>query len=162
MDKKIKNRDVLLVKKTDSSEFKVVTGQNTDGTPKTTLPKEENRSDFLRIDEQGDVLRKFFSDFLRRVKEPERFTFHKAAEDGVEATVCFLKEVMDDPETTTLEDMNNFYAHAVYPPAYVQKSSLNHGMDESRIGRSVDRRGMEKQEKKERRETPKQLRGRKM
>jgi hypothetical protein len=116
MDEKAQTRDILLVREEGDRGLKVVTGQHEDGTPQTTLPSVENNSGFLRIDRE--VLEDFFTGFLNRVKEPERFTFFQAPENMMESTVYLLEEIMSHPRRGNPED-NVFYRyHALSPPAY--------------------------------------------
>ena len=122
MDEKLKDQDVLLVKDKSNDTLKVVTGQNEDGTPKTTLQKDGNNPDFLKIDKHGNALENFFTNFMRQVKDPTRFEFFKAPADKVMEVVAKLQETFknqDDPTNkATIE------THRVNPEEHFQKSPV--------------------------------------
>ncbi len=131
MDEKLKDQDVLLVKEKGSDNLKVVTGQNEDGTPKTTAAKQENNPAFLKIDKNGNVLDNFLANFMRQVKDPTRFEFFKAPMDKLGEVVKKLQEAFkkpDEPANKATLDM-----HRVEPNAPTQKQSSGYAIDESRI-----------------------------
>lgn len=98
MNEKLKDQDVLLVTEKDSTNPKVVTGLNEDGTPKAVESKKENEPDFLKIDKQSDVLENFMSNFMRQCKEPTHFHFFKVPLNGLENIVNVLNTMLKDPE----------------------------------------------------------------
>jgi hypothetical protein len=105
MDEKLKDQDVLLVREKNSNDLKVVTGMDKDGTPKTTLPKDENNPDFLKIDKHGNVLENFFANFMRQAKDPTRFEFFKAPLEKVEEVARKLQEAFTNPDKPENRDM---------------------------------------------------------
>ncbi|GHT26861.1 hypothetical protein AGMMS4957_22270 [Bacteroidia bacterium] len=117
MDKKLSDRDVLLVKEKDSNELKVVTGQNKDGTPKTASPQETDNPDFLKIDKNGNVLENFFANFMRQAKDPTQFEFFKMpaliVEQGGVKDLQAAAENPEKPENKATLDM-----HRVEPEAF--------------------------------------------
>jgi hypothetical protein len=139
MDKDLKDRDVLLVKEKDSSELKVVTGVNKDGTPKTALPADENNPDFLKIDKHGNVLENFFENFMRQAKDPTRFEFFKVPLDKLKEGIARLQDAFKNPDKP--ENKETLDTHRVEPssfqkqtqaPAAQAQASYN-AIDESRI-----------------------------
>ncbi|KAA6340381.1 hypothetical protein EZS27_011756 [termite gut metagenome] len=139
MDEKLKDQDVLLVKEKNSNELKAVSGQNADGTPKTTPLKAENNPDFLKIDKHGNVLENFFANFMRQTKEPTRFEFFKAPLEKVEEVARKLQEAFTNPNKPENREMLDM--HRVEPKEHTwaqeqpqtQTQSSNHAIDENRI-----------------------------
>jgi hypothetical protein len=136
MDEKLKDQDVLLVKEKGGDSLKVVTGQHEDGTPKTTLPKDGNNPDFLKIDRHGNALENFFSNFMRQVKDPTRFEFFKAPADKVMEVVAKLQEAFKNPDEPA--NKATIETHKVNPEEHLQKQSQEQDkkpniIDESRI-----------------------------
>lgn len=127
MDEKVKDQDVLLVKKKGSDELKVVAGMEKDGKPKTVEPKQENEPQFLKIDKNGNALENFMSNFMRQAKDPTHFQFFKAPIDKVNEVIDKLREAFkkpDEPANKSTIDM-----HKVEPQAQEKK----HAIDENRI-----------------------------
>lgn len=91
-------QDVLIARDENTGKIGVVSGLQSDGTPKVADAKPENKQGFLKFDRHGDVLDNFFSNFFRQYKEPKRFGFYKVATDGVENIVEVLKELLKNPE----------------------------------------------------------------
>jgi hypothetical protein len=139
MDKNLKDQDVLLVREKDGNELKVVTGQNADGTPKTTLPKEENNPDFLKIDKHGNVLENFLENFMRQAKDPTRFEFFRVPLDKLKEVVDKLQTAFKNPEKPENKAMLD--THRVEPSKVLQKQTQSqshaqskyNAIDESRI-----------------------------
>jgi hypothetical protein len=127
MDEKLKDQDVLLVKEKGGDSLKVVTGQHEDGTPKTTLPKDENNPDFLKIDKHGNVLENFFTNFMRQVKDPTRFEFFKAPADKIGEVVAKLQEAFKNPDEPA--NKATIETHKVNPEEHLQKQSQEQGQE---------------------------------
>lgn len=130
MDEKLRDQDILLVKEKDSNELKAVAGMDKDGNLKTATPKQENESQFLKIDKHGNVLENFFTNFMRQVKDPTHFHFFKAPADKVEEVSNKLESALKNPESTA--NKATLDMHRVKSEMQTQKQS-NHAIDETRI-----------------------------
>ncbi|MDR0603717.1 MAG: DUF3945 domain-containing protein [Bacteroidales bacterium] len=146
MEEDLKDQDVLLVRNKKSNELKAVTGINEEeGTLKTTLPKETNNPDFMRIDKQGNVLENFFENFTRQVKNPTHFEFFRVPAENMDEAVKKLQNAFTPPETpgkVATQDM-----HRVEPKTFLKKQEQtqtqgqtqsqtplsNNAIDESRV-----------------------------
>ena len=129
MNQNLKDQDVLVVAEKGSNKLNVVTGINENGTPKTTLPKQENEPDFLKIDKHADALENFMSNFMRQCKDPTHFNFFKVPADQVEKVVPVLQEMLKDPDSPSNKEMLD--THRVLPEAFsVQKYQA---IDESKV-----------------------------
>lgn len=98
MEKKKKEKDVLIVRDEKTGEISVVAGLNADGSPKRTPAKAENAKDFLQFDKNGDVIDNFFKNFFRQCKEPHRFGFYWVAADQADKLLDVMKELLKNPE----------------------------------------------------------------
>lgn len=98
MEKKKKEKDVLIVRDEKTGEISVVAGLNADGSPKRTPAKAENAKDFLQFDKNGDVIDNFFKNFFRQCKEPHRFGFYRVAADQADKLLDVMKELLKTPE----------------------------------------------------------------
>ena len=98
MEKKKKEKDVLIVRDEKTGEISVVAGLNADGSPKRTPAKAENAKDFLQFDKNGDVIDNFFKNFFRQCKEPHRFGFYRVAADQADKLLDVMKELLKNPE----------------------------------------------------------------
>lgn len=129
MNKNLKDQDVLLVTEKESNKLGAVTGLNEDGTPKAVHPKQENESEFLKIDKHGDVLDNFMSNFMRQCKEPTHFHFFKVPMNMIESMVPVLQEMLKDPDNPSNKEMLD--THRVLPEAFAKGQYK--AIDESRI-----------------------------
>lgn len=70
------------------------------GNIKTFDGRKENQEQFMRVDKHGDIFSNFFSNFLRQLKNPTRFSFFKVpASQAVDAAQELQKQV----DTSTKE-----------------------------------------------------------
>lgn len=129
MNEKLNDQDVLLVTEKDSTNPKVVTGLNEDGTPKTVEPKKENEPDFLKIDKHGDALENFMSNFMRQCKEPTHFHFFKVPLNAIDNIANVLSNMLKDPENPSNKKFIDEIR--VLPEAFSKKPYQ--AIDESRI-----------------------------
>lgn len=129
MNEKLNDQDVLLVTEKDSTNPKVVTGLNEDGTPKTVEPKKENEPDFLKIDKHGDALENFMSNFMRQCKEPTHFHFFKVPLNAIDNIANVLSNMLKDPENPSNKKFMDEIR--VLPEAFAKKPYQ--AIDESRI-----------------------------
>lgn len=129
MNQNLKDQDVLVVAEKGSNKLNVVTGINKDGTPKTTLPKQENEPDFLKIDKHADALENFMSNFMRQCKDPTHFKFFKVPADQVEKVVPVLQEMLKDPDNPSNKEMLD--THRVLPEEFAPKAYQ--AIDEAKV-----------------------------
>lgn len=130
MDEKSNNQDVLLVKEKESDELKVVSGIDKNGRPKVVEPRQENESQFLKIDKYGNALDNFMSNFLRQYKNPTDFQFFKVPLDHVNEVVEKLQEAMKNPDEPANKAIID--RHKGNTPEDGQKQS-SYAIDENRI-----------------------------
>ncbi|MCL8537637.1 DUF3945 domain-containing protein [Chryseobacterium gallinarum] len=69
--------DVLLVLDKEKKEIRAVQGIDKNGELKTVSPEKKNEGEFMRVDKHGDLFSNFFSNFLRQLKSPSRFSFFR-------------------------------------------------------------------------------------
>lgn len=129
MNEKLNDQDILLVTEKDSTNPKVVTGLNEDGTPKTVEPKKENEPDFLKIDKHGDALENFMSNFMRQCKEPTHFHFFKVPLNAIDNIANVLSNMLKDPENPSNKKFIDEIR--ILPEAFSKKPYQ--AIDESRI-----------------------------
>lgn len=99
MEQKKNEKDVLVVRDEQTGEIGVVTGLNSDGTPKTTPAKGANHKDFLQFDKNSNPVDSFMDNFFRQCKEPTRFGFYRVAADNVSEVIDVFKDLLKDPKT---------------------------------------------------------------
>ena len=124
-----KEQDVLLVTEQGSTNPKVVTGLNEDGTPKTVEPKKENEPEFLKIDKHDNALENFMSNFMRQCKEPTHFHFFKVPLNAIDNIATILSNMLKDPENPSNKKFMDEIR--VLPEAFAKKPYQ--AIDESRI-----------------------------
>ena len=98
MEQKKNEKDVLVVRDKQTGEIGVVTGLNSDGTPKTTPAKGANHKDFLLFDKNSNPVDSFMDNFFRQCKEPTRFGFYRVAADNVSEVIDVFKDLLKDPK----------------------------------------------------------------
>ncbi len=130
MDEKLNNQDVLLVREKDSDKLKVVSGIEKDGKPLSVEPKQENESQFLRIDKSGNALDNFMSNFQRQYKDPTHFQFFKVPIEKVGEIATKLQEAFKKPDEPA--NKATIDALKVESPSMEKKQST-HTIDENRI-----------------------------
>ena len=102
--------DILLVLDKDKKKIQAVKGINEKGELETVDPKKENESQFMKVDKHGDIFSNFFSNFLRQLKNPSKFSFFKIhAPVAVEVAEKMQKHI-DSP---TREGENLMNQHEV-------------------------------------------------
>lgn len=116
-----KDQDVLLVNENGDTKLNVVTGLGEDGKPMVVPPKNENESNFMRLDKQGNVLDNFMANFVRQYKEPTHFGFFKVSADQVENNSIVMKEMLKDPNNPSNKSMLDSYR--VLPEDFIQKEA---------------------------------------
>lgn len=129
MNKDLNDREVLLVTEKESNKLRAVTGMKEDGTLRTVPPKQENESEFLKIDRHGNMLENFFSNFMRQAKEPTHFHFFKTPVNMVEKIASALQKLLKEPEKPSNKEMLDQYR--VLPEEFSKKEAV--GTEPSRI-----------------------------
>lgn len=91
-------QDVLLVEEEDNGKIKVVSGLDEDGKLKTVAPKQENESDFLKLDKNSNVLESFMNNYFRQEKNPKHTGFYRVAKEGIENVVQVISGLLQSGE----------------------------------------------------------------
>jgi hypothetical protein len=120
----------MLVKEKESDELRVVSGIEKNGRPKAVEPRQENESQFLKIDKYGNALDNFMSNFLGQYKGPTHFQFCKLPDNKINESIGKLQGALkkpDEPANKAIIDR-----HKVNTPQDGQKQS-SYAIDESRI-----------------------------
>lgn len=116
-----KDQDVLLVNENGDTKLNVVAGLGEDGKLKVVPPKNENESNFMKIDKQGNVLDNFMANFVMQYKEPTHFGFFKVSADQVENSSIVMQEMLKDPDNPSNKSMLDSYR--VLPEDFIQKEA---------------------------------------
>jgi hypothetical protein len=116
MEEKVKEQDVLLVRKKESSELFTAKMEN-DGTVSGVKP--DKNPDFLRIDRHGNVLENFFENFKRQVKDPTRFEFFRVPLEKLQEVFNSLQEALKEPNTP--ENKEYIDMHRINPDDFMKK-----------------------------------------
>jgi hypothetical protein len=101
MDEKLKDSQKQVLLMTDAANpqaLKAVTGQDTNGNPRTVNPAGANIADFLTVDKNGNVLENFFKKFLEQTKIPAHTGFFLMTQNALEKIIG-----MQPINTKTLE-----------------------------------------------------------
>ncbi|WP_053326741.1 DUF3945 domain-containing protein [Chryseobacterium gallinarum] len=88
--------DILLVLDKKKNRIEAVKGVDDSGNLSTTEPKKSNLLEFMRID-KGDPAGNFFSNFLRRLKDPLSFRFFNSPIKNMDEIVRKLQAAIDHP-----------------------------------------------------------------
>ena len=150
MEKKTKEKDVLIVRDEKTGEISVVAGLNADGTPKRTPAKAENAQSFLQFDRHGDVLDNFFKNFYRQCKEPSRFGFYRVAADQADHLLEVMKDLLKDPEANK----------EMLSPHKVDTSGYEKQVQEEQLSKETQKQENMEQNQEQNQESPQQTQGR--
>lgn len=88
--------DILLVLDKKKNRIEAVKGVDDSGNLNTTEPKKTNLLEFMRID-KVDVIGNFFSNFIRRLKDPLSFRFFSSPIKNMDEIVRKLQAAIDNP-----------------------------------------------------------------
>lgn len=88
--------DILLVLDKKKNRIEAVKGVDEKGKLTTAEPSKSNLLDFMRI-EKGDPLGNFFTNFLRRLKDPLSFRFFRSPILNMDEVVKKLQHAIDHP-----------------------------------------------------------------
>ncbi|HRO46320.1 DUF3945 domain-containing protein [Agriterribacter sp.] len=89
--------DILLVLDKEKKKIQAVKGIDKNGGLETVEPNGKNNSEFMRVDKHGDIFSNFFSNFLRQLKDPTRFSFFKIPVSIVVDTATEMQKHIDTP-----------------------------------------------------------------
>lgn len=99
MAKELENeQSVLLVQNEKNDELEVVSKGSEKGELKTSQPKQQNESEFLKIDKHGDILDNFLKNYFAQAKNPKHTGFYLVAMEGIEKTVQAIKGLLQSGE----------------------------------------------------------------
>lgn len=119
--------DILLVLDKDKKKIQAVKGIGKDGELETVDPTKKNESQFMRVDKHGDIFSNFFSNFIRQLKDPTRFSFFKIPAPAV---VEVAKEMQQQVDTPTPEGEKRMKEHEVKTePQQEQKQQNQNNME---------------------------------
>lgn len=95
------------------------------GKMETISPTKKNQSQFMRVDQQGDFVSNFLSNFWRQLKDPTRFSFFKVSADEAVDKAKALQKQVDNP-TPEGEALMKKHEVTVEPPQeQTQKNENN-------------------------------------
>ena len=89
--------DILLVLDKEKKKIQAVKGIDKNGDLETVEAGKKNNSEFMRVDKHGDIFSNFFSNFLRQLKDPTRFSFFKIPVSIVVDTATEMQKHIDTP-----------------------------------------------------------------
>jgi len=89
--------DILLVLDKERMKIQAVKGIDKDGELQTVDPTKANQSQFMRFDKHGDIFSNFFSNLIRQLKNPTRFSFFKVSEGNALETAEKLQRQVELP-----------------------------------------------------------------
>ncbi len=89
--------DILLVLDKALMKIQAVTGIGKNGELKTIDPTKANQSAFMRFDKHGDIFSNFFSNLVRQLRNPTRFTFFKVPEQNALKTAELMQSQVERP-----------------------------------------------------------------
>lgn len=89
--------DILLVLDKEKKKIQAVKGIDKNGGLETVEADKKNNSEFMRVDKHGDIFSNFFSNFLRQLKSPTRFTFFKVSEPFAVDVASQMQKHIDTP-----------------------------------------------------------------
>ncbi|EJL74341.1 DUF3945 domain-containing protein [Chryseobacterium populi] len=102
--------EILLVLDKDEKKIQAVKSISENGELKTVDPTKKNQSQFMRVDLNGDLLTNFFSNFIRQLKDPTRFSFFKVPAPIAIDTAAKMQQQIDNP---TEQGKKIFSTHAI-------------------------------------------------
>lgn len=100
--------EIILVLDKIEKKISAVKGIDQNGQLKKSNVEKKNQAEFMRVDMNGDVFTNFFSNFLRQLKDPTRFSFLKVPLSSVFEIAKKLQEHMGTP-TKEGEELINKY-----------------------------------------------------
>ena len=118
--KKEEEKEVLLVREKENNNIKVVTGMDEKGDVKSVTPENKNKSKFLLLDNNNNVLENFMKNFWNQCKNPYGYDFFKVPARDVESYAAQIKHIVDEPEAkeviSTIKVEPSQYNKPTYKP----------------------------------------------
>ncbi len=116
--------DILLVLDKEKKKIQAVKGIGKDGELETVDVNKKNEKDFMRVDQQGNVLSNFFSNFFKELKNPSRFSFFKVPAPVVVDTAKELQKQVDSPSKKG-EELMKQHEVKIEPPKESKQETQN-------------------------------------
>lgn len=118
--KKEEEKEVLLVREKENNNIEVVTGMSEKGDVKSVTPENKNKSKFLLLDNNNNVLENFMKNFWNQCKNPYGYDFFKVPAIDVESYAAQIKQIVDEPEAkeviSTIKVEPSQYNKPTYKP----------------------------------------------
>lgn len=89
--------DILLVLNKETMKLEAVKGIGKDGKLDTVPPEEKNQSQFMRVDNNGNIFSNFFKNFVSQLKNPTQFSFFKVPAITALEQAAEIKQAIDRP-----------------------------------------------------------------
>ena len=107
--------DILLVLDKEKKKIQAVKGVGKNGELETVDPVKKNNGEFMKVDKHGDVFSNFFSNFLRQLKNPTRFSFFKMPAPIAVDTAEKMQKHIDVPTKEGKELLTKYEIKAESP-----------------------------------------------
>lgn len=91
-------KSVLLTANGETGDMEVVSKESKDGVLKSLPAKQQNESEFLKIDRHGDILDNFLKNYFAQAKNPKHTGFYLVAMAGIEQTAQVIKGLLQSGE----------------------------------------------------------------
>ena len=118
MEKSLKDQDVLLVKEKGKKDLHVAS-MGEKGAVKMAKPKEGVTPDFMKIDQNGTMLRNFFENFKRQVQNTAQFEFFSVPAEKFHEVMQKLQDALKNPNKPENKDFIDM--HQVDPNDFLKK-----------------------------------------
>ena len=110
--------DILLVFDKEEKQLKAVKGIDEKGELKTAPADSKSLDDFMKVDKQGNMLSNFFSNFMRQVQNPSRFSFFKIP---IEKSVNTIEKLQNHLAKLTEKGKEYLKKYEVSPEQYIRQ-----------------------------------------
>ncbi len=110
--------DILLVFDKEEKQLKAVKGIDEKGELKTAPADSKSLDDFMKVDKQGNMLSNFFSNFMRQVQNPSRFSFFKIP---IEKSVNTIEKLQNHLAKLTEKGKEYLKKYEVSPEQYIKQ-----------------------------------------
>lgn len=90
--------DILLVLDQEKMKILAVKGIDKNGKLETVSPDKKNQNQFIRLDNQGDFLSNFFSNFVSQLSNPTHFRFFKVPKLLAVDIATAMQKQVDNPK----------------------------------------------------------------
>ena len=110
--------DILLVFDKEEKQLKAVKGIDEKGELKMAPADSKSLDDFMKVDKQGNMLSNFFSNFMRQVQNPSRFSFFKIP---IEKSVNTIEKLQNHLAKLTEKGKEYLKKYEVSPEQYIKQ-----------------------------------------